>query len=112
MFKTELEEDATDSSFVKGAYAYNYYVDDYESPAGKVKFKFQYLIKEGQLTYRLYDFEHVKSDSKFESVGLLPEKWNDQVKASFTKAQYSEIFVDLRFNVNHAIRMVKKYCVN
>ncbi len=109
--QTESEKDALDSSFVKGEYSYSYYVDDYESYAGEVKFKFEYIIRNGQINYRIYDFEHEKSDSKFQSVGILPEKWNDKVKLSFTEKQYSEIMVDLRMNVANAIRMINKYCI-
>lgn len=111
MFKTEFEEDATDSSFVKGANADDYYVDNYESPAGQVKYKFQYLIKKGQLSYRFYDIEHEQSDSEFKSIGFLPAQWNETVGTIFTKKQYSEILVDLKMNVANAIRMVDKYCL-
>lgn len=109
--KTESEEAAIDSSFVKGAYAFSYYVDDYGASAGEVKFQFEYIIKEGVIAYQLYDFEHHQSESKFESVGILPTDWNEKVKASFTKKQYAEIMTDLKMNVANAIRMINKYCV-
>ena len=109
--KTESDEEALDSAFVKGEYSYSYYVDDYESPAGEVKFKFEYIIRDGQINYRLYDFEHEKSDSKFTSIGLLPKEWNEKVKSSFSKKQYAEIMTDLKLNVANAIRMINKYCI-
>jgi hypothetical protein len=109
--KTESASEALDSAFVKGGYSYSYYVDNYESPAGEVKFKFEYIIRDGQINYRLYDFEHVKSDSKFASIGLLPKEWNEKVESSFSKKQYAEIMTDLKLNVANAIRMINKYCV-
>jgi hypothetical protein len=109
--KTESDEKALDSAFVKGEYSYSYYVDEYGSPAGEVKFKFEYIIRDGQINYRLYDFEHEKSDSKFASIGLLPKEWNEKIKSSFSKKQYAEIMTDLKLNVANAIRMINKYCV-
>ena len=109
--KTESNKEALDSAFVKGENSYSYYVDDYGSPAGEVKYKFEYIIKNGQINYRLYDFEHKKSDSKFASIGLLPKEWNEKVKSSFSKKQYTEIMTDLKLNVANAIRMINKYCV-
>ncbi|WP_299888477.1 hypothetical protein [uncultured Lacinutrix sp.] len=108
--KTESKEAAIESSFVKGEYSYSYYVNDYEASAGEVQFKFEYTIKKGAIAYKLYDFEHLKSDSEFESIGILPNEWNEKVKASFTKKQYAEIMTDLRLNVANAIRMINKYC--
>jgi len=108
--KTKSEKEAKKSSYVKGNYAYAYYVDDYESEAGRVKFTYEYIVKNGQIHYRLFNFEHEQSKSKFESVGLLTEKWNKKIKSSFTKKQYAEIMTDLRANAANAIRMIKKYC--
>ncbi len=36
---------------------------------------FEYLIKGGMIHYRCHDFEHPKSDSKFNSMGILPKEW-------------------------------------
>lgn len=110
--KTESVENGIDSSFVKGGYSYSYYVDDYESSAGEVKFKFEYIIKNGNISYRFWDFEHEKSGSEFESIGLLPRDWNEKIKETFTKKQYTEIKTDIRLNVSNAIRMITKYCIN
>ena len=109
--KTVSEDEAHDSAFVRGAYAYFYYVDDYGSEAGEVKFKFEYIIIDGQIDYRFYAFEHEKIGSKFASIGLLPKEWNEQVKTSFSEKQYGEIMTDLRLNIANAIRMINKYCV-
>ncbi|NQY05688.1 MAG: hypothetical protein HRT68_05640 [Flavobacteriaceae bacterium] len=109
--KTESDGEALDSAFVKGEYSYSYYVDDYGSQAGEVKFKFEYIIRDGQINYRFYDFEHKKSESKFASIGLLPKEWNEKVKSSFSKKQYTEIMTDLKLNVANAIRMINKNCV-
>lgn len=110
-FKTESIEKAVESSYVKGTYSFSYYVDDYGESAGEVKFKFEYLIANEEINYRLFDFKHEKSDSNFESIGILPYEWDEKVKASFTKKQYAEIMTDLKLNVVNAIRMINKNCV-
>jgi len=110
--QTKSKEQAVDSSFVKGEYTYTYYVDNYEKFAGFIKFKFEYIIKKGQIHYRFYDFEHEKSDSDFESIGLLPEKPNEKVRKVFTEKQYDTIMTDLKMNIAHSLRLIVKYCVN
>jgi len=109
--KTEKLESSKDSSFVRGKYAYSYYVDHYESPAGEVKFKYEYIIKNGQVQYRFYDFEHEQASSKFKTIGLLPKTWNKKIQATFTKDQYGEIMTDIKLNIAHALRMIDKYCL-
>ena len=109
--KTESDNESLDSAFVKGSYSYSYYVNNYEVPAGDVMYKFEYVIRDGQINYRLYDFEHEKSDSKFESIGLLPNDWNEKVKDSFSKKQYAEVMTDIKLNVANNIRLIKKYCL-
>ncbi len=110
--RTELEEDSRDSSFVAGAFSYGYFVDDYQSPAGQVRFKFEYVIRNDSVLYQFYDFEHEQAESKFESLGHLPKEWNEEVKLVFSKSQYKEILTDIELNVANAIRMVRKYCAS
>lgn len=111
-FKTETKEEAGDSSIVKGEYSYTYYVDDHKSFAGEVKFKFEYITKKGAINYRIYDFVHEKSNSKFNSIGKLPKEWNEKVGQVFTKIQFNEIISDLILNAANSIRIINKYCAN
>ncbi len=107
---SESIENKVDTFFVKGAYSYTYYVQDTVF-AGEIKFKYEYIIKNRTIEYNIYDFEHIQSNSKFGSVGIIPLIWNEKVKKSFTEAQYSEIMKYVNANVALAIRMLNNYCV-
>jgi hypothetical protein len=107
---TESEEDAIESSFVEGNYSYSYFVDDYESQAGLISFNYSYQIKDGEINYRFYDFNHDGNDTDFKSIGIIPKLWNKEVGEIFTEKQYIEILTDLTVNTVNAIRMVTKYC--
>lgn len=109
---TTTEEEAIDSAFVQGNYSYNYYVDNYDTEAGTISFNYEYIIKNGEITYTYTDFVHDGTGTTFKSIGNLPEKWNANVGEVFTEKQYSEIMNDVRANIANAVRMVKKYCVN
>ena len=109
---TESENESIDSSYVNGNYSYSYYVNDYESEAGSISFKYSYEIKDGVISYKFYDFIHDGTGTEFKSIGNLPEKWNSEVGEIFTEKQYVEIMKDLFMNSANAIRMIKKYCVN
>lgn len=109
--QTESENEAVEHAFVKGRYAYSYYVNDYKDFVGEIKFKFEYIIINGQINYRFYDFEHDKLNSTFKSIGLLPKQWNENVKVSFTKKEYVDIVKDLKSNAANAIRIITKYCL-
>jgi len=108
--KTETIDQAKESSFVKGQYSYSYYVNDYEAKAGDVEFKFEYIIKNAKIHFKIYDFIHTKGNSEFDSIGLLPMEWNAKIGKTFTKEQYNEIMGDLGFNALNSLRMIKKNC--
>ncbi len=108
---TDSEQNSRDSSFVNGNYAYSYFVDDYSSEAGEVKFKFSYQIKNGIINYKFYDFEHNGRNTKFKSIGILSKNWNENIGSTFTENQYSEIMTDIKLNVANSIRMISKYCL-
>ena len=109
---TESENESIDASYVNGNYSYSYYVNDYESEAGSISFKYAYEIKSGVISYKFYDFIHNGTGTEFKSIGNLPEKWNSKIGEIFTEKQYVEIMKDLFMNSANAIRMIKKYCAN
>tara|TARA_R100000541_G_C1858166_1_gene78759 strand:+ start:114 stop:635 length:522 start_codon:yes stop_codon:yes gene_type:complete len=109
--KTETIDSSKESSFVKGQYSYSYYVNDYEKQAGIVEFKFEYIVKNEKIHFKIYDFIHRRGDSEFDSLGLLPKKWNERIGKTFTEKQYDEIMADLVFNALNSLRMIKKYCI-
>ncbi len=100
------------TTFIKGSYSYNYYVNNNILPAGEIKYKFDYTIENGILICLFYDFDHNKNDSTFNSVGILPFEINDVIKKSFNEKQYSEILNDIQLNVANTIRLVQKNCIN
>jgi hypothetical protein len=87
-------------------------VNDYETEAGSISFKYSYQIKDNVISYRFYDFEHDGTETDFKSIGLMPEKWNTDIGKIYTEKQYIEIMKDLYANSANAIRMIKKYCLN
>lgn len=109
---TETESESLESSYVKGSYAYTYYVNNYELEAGSIQFKYSYFIKDGNIQYSFYDFKHDGTGTKFKSIGNLPEKWNHEVGEIVTENQYNEIMKDVLLNAKHSIRMIQKYCAN
>jgi hypothetical protein len=109
---TESENESVDSAYVNGSYSYSYYVNDYESEAGSISFKYMYEIKDGIISYKFYDFLHDGTGTEFKSIGNLSKKWNSEVGEIFTQKQYVEIMKDLFMNSTNAIRMIKKNCTN
>ncbi len=105
-------ENELEPSFIKGNYSYSYYVDDYESEAGVINFKYLYEIKDGVLSYKFYQFDHDGSNTKFKSIGVLPEKWYEEIGKTFTEKQYIEIMKDIYANFVNTIRLIKKYCID
>lgn len=108
---TKSKKEASESSFVNGNYSYSYFVDDYSSQAGKISFNYSYLIKNGEINYRIYNFEHDGTDTEFASISHLTKSWNDEIGKIFTEKQYYEIMKDLLTNAANAIRMIKNYCL-
>jgi hypothetical protein len=109
---SELESECIESCYVKGRYAYSYYVNDYGSKAGSISFKYEYKIINNIISYSFNEFIHDGTGTQFKSIGNIPEKWNQEVGEIFTEKQYTEIMNDLFINYTNAIRMIKKYCVN
>lgn len=108
---TTSEKEAAESSFVEGNYAFNYFVNNYESQAGKIDFKYVFNSKDGVIEYKFYDFVHDGTNTNFKSIGTIPKKWNDTIGLIFTKDQFMEIMIDLTGNVALALRMIKENCV-
>ncbi len=108
---TKSEKDASESSFVHGNYSYSYFVNDYSSEAGKINFKYSYIIKDGKINYKFYDFKHNGNKTKFKSIGLLSTSWNEEIAKTFTEDQYYEIMIDLITNTSNLIKMIKETCL-
>lgn len=109
---TEEKEDAKNGAFVKGSWSYNYYVDADDKPAGSIAFDFEYLVKDGTISYRYYNFIHSQEeeDPVFAPIGALPAVWDEKVSRVFTKEQYSRIQSSMTANVRVALKLAKKYC--
>lgn len=87
-------------------------VDEDDKPAGWIAFDFEYLVKDGTISYRYYNFVHSaeEEDAVFASIGTLPAVWNEKVAKVFTKGQYAEIQNYMTANVRVALKLAKKYC--
>ncbi|MEL1245705.1 hypothetical protein AAEO56_15640 [Flavobacterium sp. DGU11] len=110
---TENESDAKDGAFVKGSWTYHYLVDDDDKPAGWIAFDFEYIFKDGIVSYRYYNYVHSKEeeDSIFASVGTLPAVWNEKVRKVFTNEQYTQIQSAMTANVRVALNSIKRLCL-
>jgi len=106
---SSLQENNSPFESVSGKWEYTYYVNDDESFAGIIEFKYQFTIYDGYIDYKYYNFIHSKDDSEFESIGKLPLEFNDAVSKVFTQTQYKEITEDLFLNQILAVKRTKNY---
>lgn len=109
--KTKNEKDATASSFVNGEHSFGYYVDDYSKFAGNIEFKFEFIISNNEIKYKFYNFTHLKSNSSYKSLGILPKDWNINIK-QFSQSQYEEIQNDIKLNMFNYLRLIQNKCIN
>ena len=96
---------------VAGSWKFNYYVDNLEVDAGLVGFDYTFVIKQGELQYRFFNFTHWQGDSKMASLGAFPAKWSDDLKRKMKKEHFLEVSRDVRFNAAIWVRQLKKYCL-
>jgi len=108
---TQNEEVAKISAFVLGDWSSAYYVNDYSKLAGNILFKYEFIIKDGIINYRFYQFTHEQKDSEFESIGQLPSSWNSNVGAQFNKGQYWEIINAIQTNIAEKVQLISKQCL-
>ncbi len=108
---TNSQLEFVDSSYVIGSWKYTYYVDDFDTFAGSLKFDYLIVAKKKSVRYYFHNFEHIQGSSKFESLGFIPLKWNEKVKFNFSNDQYSEILVGVRLNVLNWHRIIQNNCL-
>ena len=106
---SEYSEEVTDNEYIRGQWEYGYYVNNTTDFAGRVSFKYEFIISDGIINYRYYDFTHDKGSSEFDSIGKLPFEINDTVLKVFTNKQYQEIMGDVRFNHVANIKRLKEF---
>ncbi|WP_157957256.1 hypothetical protein [Winogradskyella tangerina] len=106
---SEDTDEAIDKEYIRGKWEYGYYVNNTTDLAGRVSFKYEFIISDGVINYRYYDFTHDKGSSEFNSIGKLPFEINDAVLKVFTNKQYREIMGDIRFNHVANIKRLKEF---
>jgi len=105
---TETSKINEDLTFIKGTWEYKYWVNDTDTPVGKISFKYEFIINDSSIHYRYYNYVHRQADSEFTSINQLPLKANEKTLAVFTKDQYDEMLYDTLVNIRHSIRSHKK----
>ena len=108
---TKSEKAAEISAFVMGEIYQNYLVNDFSTEAGEVQFKYEFIIKDGVLSYRFFHFYHAQKESEFSSAGRLSSEWNKEIGKVFNKGQYWEIVNEIQTNVANTIRALNKECM-
>lgn len=109
--KTASKEDAKDSSFIKGNYQYTYFLDDYTTLAGVISYQFEYIIKNGTVVFKFYNFIHNRGDSEYLSVGIFPANYAGKVKKTFTKEQHGVLLNSIKENMTQALKSINKNCL-
>lgn len=102
-------------SFIKGRWQFPYRINDVETYVGMVSFDFEYSLHHGVLAYKFDNYKHIKDGSGFESLGLMPYKYDKRVSEVFEQNDYYEMLYDTRVNVKSAIKFLKQAtdkCIN
>lgn len=108
---TKNERTAEISAFAMGDWSSSYLVNDNSTPAGNIFYRFEFVVKEGKVSYRFYHFKHEQKDSEFASFGQLPSEWNDTVGKAFNKGQYWEIINAIQTNIAKKIQVLSSQCL-
>ncbi|WP_299276978.1 hypothetical protein [uncultured Psychroserpens sp.] len=106
--ETEISEDDSKVSFVKGTWEFPYRVNKTDDYIGLIEFSFEFSIENGVFQYRYYNYVHNKDDSEYQSLGILPFTYNEEVAKVFNKINFSEILYDIEFNLKIALIRFKE----
>ncbi len=98
--------------FVKGSTTFSCSINDNSLPAGKIEYKFEYLIIGNTFFYKFYDFIHSKSNSKYNSLDVLSGDFSKKTNIVFTKKQSLEIMNEIKRNLNYTLQTISAYCLN
>jgi len=94
---------------MQGVHTYLYHIND--STAIEIEFKYSYAVRLGNLIYNFSDFKHKKSKSKIKAIGILPLKYNETVKVSFTKEEYDALLKNIKTKASNLIKAIEISCV-
>ena len=108
---TENEKTAESSAFVLGDWSSAYFVNDDSKLAGNFLYNFEFIIKDGKIHYRFYNFKHEQKDSEFKGVGRLPSEWNSTVGLQFNKGQYWELINAIQTDIAETIQLISSQCL-
>lgn len=113
--ETHVSTDDNLPSYIKGRWQFPYRINDVETYVGTVSFDFEYTLQHGVLAYKYDNYKHIKDGSSYESLGLMPFKYDKRVSVVFEQNDYYEMLYDTRVNVKSAIKFLKQAadkCIN
>lgn len=106
--QTFISPNESSPSYLKGTWQFPYRITEADTYIGLISFNFEYTLFEGELTYKFDSYKHFKDGSDFESLGIMPFKYNKQVSKVFEQNDYYEILYDTQLNVKSAIKQLKQ----